>query len=76
MTGIPPHGIGGLPFATLTDADLDARWREHLDAADDNDDYGGHVGISRYHREQARALGDEKNRRRLKAEMEAAGCQP
>jgi hypothetical protein len=50
-------------LSTFSDADLAVRWREHLDAADDNDDYGGHVGISRYHRAEARAIGDEQRRR-------------
>ena len=52
------------PYTILSDKALDALWREHLDAADDNDDFGGHVGISRYHRMRARTIGDEMNRRK------------
>ena len=37
---------------------LEAEWRRLLDWADENDDHGGHVGISRYYRRRAREIAE------------------
>lgn len=73
------HGqgvTGGTPTANDRDlpesnwckrstADLETEWRKCLDYADENDDEGGHVGWSRYYREQSYAIEAELRRRRL-----------
>ena len=61
----PGSPIHSAAFRSLTLPQLEERWRVLLDMADENDDDGGHVGISRYHREQSRLIGEEIRKRKV-----------
>ena len=58
-----PNAASGYDWSVFATAELEALWRSHLEMADENDEDGGHVGISRHHRRQARVIGEEMNRR-------------